>query len=64
MGQAAPGFLCVYEAAGENIKTPSQVSVFDPEEPEGPRAVGGRSGFAMVLSSADEGDSFISGTSR
>ena len=62
VGQAAPGFLCIYEAAGENIKTPSQVSVFDPDDPEGHAQSAGRSGFAMVLSSADEGNSFISGT--
>jgi len=62
VGQAAPGFLCLYEAVGENVKTPSQVSVFDPDDREGHAQSAGRSGFGMVVSSAGEGDSSISGT--
>ncbi len=61
-GQAAPGILCVYEGFSENLQTPSQAAVFDPEQLAGPSQATGRSGFAIELTAKGEDPSSVSGT--
>lgn len=62
VGRAAPGFLCLYEAFSENLQTPSQAAVFDPEKLEAPSQSTGRSGFAIELSAKGEDPSAVTGT--
>jgi hypothetical protein len=63
VGRAAPGFLCLYEARSERVRTPTAGDVFDPEEFEGPAHATGRSGFAVELTASESEDpSSITGT--
>lgn len=61
-GRAAPSFICLYEAASENLEPPSQAAVFDPEQFAGPSQATGRSGFAIELTAKGEDPSSVSGT--
>ena len=61
-GRAASGVLCLYEAASENLVTPTAGDVFDPEDFEGPPEATGRSGFGIELSAKGEDPSAVTGT--
>jgi hypothetical protein len=62
VGQAAPGFLCLYETSSVNLQPPSQSAVFDPEQSTTPSQTVGRSGFAIELTAAGEDPSLVAGT--
>lgn len=61
-GQAAPGFLCLYEQFSENLDPPSLAAIFDPERAAGPAQTVGSSGFALLETSHAEGPSAAEGT--
>jgi hypothetical protein len=59
-GQAAPGFLCVYQGFIQNANTPTNGNIFNPEVPGGPGGTG-RFGFSIFLTSAAAGVTTVSG---
>ena len=62
VGQAAPGFLCIYEGPSERLRPTTAEDVFDPEEFDGPPHATGRSGFALELNAEVEDPSSVTGT--
>jgi hypothetical protein len=60
-GQAAPGFLCVYQGFTQNAETPVDFNIFDPSAEFGP-AGSSRYGFGIYLQSDVAGLSAVSGT--
>jgi hypothetical protein len=60
-GQAAPGFLCVYQAYVENAKTPGQLNIFNPSRLEGLSGAS-RFGFGVYLEATGPGLSAVIGT--
>jgi hypothetical protein len=61
MGQAATGYLCVYQGYVSNATTPVDGNIFNPAEAGGPGGAS-RYGFSIFLSSANAGLSNVSGT--
>lgn len=60
-GQAAPGFLCVYQGYVDNAETPDSGRIFDPSTSDGPDGAS-RFGFAIYLQSKFSGQTTVSGT--
>ena len=62
LGQAEPGFLCVYQGFFENAEAPNDESLFDPETPAGTDEAAGARGFGIFLRSKKAGLSTITGS--
>jgi len=62
VGRAAPGKLCLYEAAHVNLLPPSAADVFDPEADGSPFDVTGRHGFAIELRAVAEDATSVQGS--
>ena len=59
VGQADPGFLCVYQGYTQNADTPVDFNIFDPVA--GPSGSASRYGFAIYLTATASGLSSIHG---
>jgi hypothetical protein len=59
VGQAAAGFLCVYQGGESGANTPINSNIFNPETGGGGTS---RRGFAIFLTADGAGSPFIGGT--
>ena len=62
LGQADPGYLCVYQGYAENINAPISSNVFNAEEIGAADASAGARGFAILLSAHSAGLTRVSGS--